>query len=197
MEDGNVETAFRKRSPTDIAQAVQRELNRLTANPLIVLRGKWSDTVAKTGNFVFRLASNLSLEVVHSYGLMLCGIFLGVASVVPMRGWTWIQLHGVDIEYMEEDIRYAYDEEDLLKAFRANPCFTNAAVPVPLYWQGNPLNFRKPTSMVIVAVIDEDNSICQRASREGVCMFGQQIKFVRAGDHTSLIQCTRCHDVTC
>jgi hypothetical protein len=143
IEDQSIENAFRKRHPTDIAQAVQRKLNRVTANPPIILRGKWSDTVQKTGNYVFRLAGNLSAEVVRSYGPILCSIFPGEASVVPTRGWTWIQLWGVDMEYLEEDMGYAYDEEDLFKAFRANPCFANATVPVPPYWQGNPLNFKR------------------------------------------------------
>jgi hypothetical protein len=189
VEDQEVELAFRKRHPTDIAQVVQQELNCLMANPPIILRGKWSDTVQKTGNYIFRLAGNLSPEVIHSYGPTLCGIFPGEVTVIPTRGWTWIQLRGVDVEYMEEDVSYAYDEEDLLEAFQANLCFANAAIPVPLYWQGNPLNFKKPMSTVIVAILDENNEICQCASREGVCMFGRQVKFIRAGDHPSLIQC--------
>jgi hypothetical protein len=194
-EDREIEEAFRKRNPADIAQAVQQELNRVTANPPIILRGKWSDTVHKTSNFVYRLAGNLSAEVVHSFGPILCSIFPGEASIVPTRGWTWIQLRGVDVEYMEDDVGYAFDEADLLKAFRANPCFAKAALPVPPYWQGNPLNFTKQTATVIAAILDEDNAICQQASQEGVCMFGRQIKFVRAGDHPSLIQCARCHEL--
>jgi hypothetical protein len=194
-EDRKLKESFRKCNPADIAQAVQRELNRVTANPPIILRGKWSDTVAKTGNYVFRLAGNLSAEVVHSYGPILCSIFPGEASIVPTRGWTWIQLRGVDVEYMEDDVGYAFDEADLLKAFRANPCFAKAVLPVPPYWQGNPLNFTKQTATVIAAILDEDNAICQQASREGVCMFGRQIKFVHTGNHPSLIQCARCHEL--
>jgi hypothetical protein len=195
VEDRQIEESFRKRHPGDIAQAVQRELNQVTANPPIILWGKWSDTVAKTSNFIFRLAGNISAEVVHSFGPILCSIFPGEASVVPTRGWTWIQLHGVDVEFMDNDVGYGFDESDLLKAFRANPCFAKAVLPVPPYWQGNPLNFTKPTATVIAAILDEDNAICQQASREGVCMFGRQIKFVRAGDHPSLIQCARCHEL--
>jgi hypothetical protein len=29
----------------------------------------------------------------------------------------------------------------------------------------------------------------------GVCMFGRQIKFIRAREHVSLIQCARCHEL--
>jgi hypothetical protein len=151
---------------------MQRELNRLTANPPIILRGRWSDMVERTGNFIFQLTGNLLPEVVHSYRPTLCDIFLGKATVVPTWGWTWIQLQGVDVKYIDNDIGYAFDKEDLLKVFRANPCFANVTVPVPPYWQGNPLNFKNPTSTVIAAILDENNEVCQRASREGVCMFG-------------------------
>jgi hypothetical protein len=57
------------------------------------------------------------------------------------------------------------------------------------------LNFKKPTSTVIAAILDKDNTICQRVLWEGVCMFGRQIKFIRAGDHASLIQCAQCHEL--
>jgi hypothetical protein len=49
--------------------------------------------------------------------------------------------------------------------------------------------------MVITAILDADNSVCQRASSEGVCMFGRQVKFVRAGSSPSLVQCLRCHEI--
>jgi hypothetical protein len=195
VDNETIEMSFCKQLPADIAQAAQRELNRLTANPPIVLRGKWSDTVQKTGNFVFCLAGNLSPEVIHSYGPLLCSHFPGTASVVPTWGWTWIQLRGVDVEYIEDNMGFTFDEEDLLKAFQANPCFANVVIAVPLYWQGNLLNFKKQTLTVITAILDEDNSLCQRTSRKGVCMFGRQVKFVRAGEHPSLIQCTQCHEL--
>jgi hypothetical protein len=178
-----------------VRDTMQRELNQLTANPPIILRGRWSDMVERTGNFIFQLTRNLLPEVVHSYRPTLCDIFLGRATVVPTWSWTWIQLQGVDVKYIDNDIGYAFDKEDLLKAFWANPCFANVTVLVPPYWQGNPLNFKNPTSTVIAAILDENNEVCQRASREGVCMFGRQIKFVWAGEHASLIQCARCHEL--
>jgi hypothetical protein len=68
---------------------------------------------------------------------------------------------GVDVEYIDNNMGYTYDEEDLFRAFRANPCFATAVIPVPPYWQGNPLNFKKQSSMVIAAILDKDNAICQ------------------------------------
>jgi hypothetical protein len=51
--DIEVEEAFCRRLPVDIAQAAQRALNALVRVPPIILRGRWSETVEKTGNFVF------------------------------------------------------------------------------------------------------------------------------------------------
>jgi hypothetical protein len=66
---------------------------------------------------------------------------------------------------------------------------------VPPHFQGNPANFKQRTATVIAAISDPDNSRCQRAAAEGVCMFGRQVKFVRAGESPSLVQCSRCHQV--
>jgi hypothetical protein len=98
VEDRVIETSFRKCSPTDIAQAAQWELNCLTGNPPIILRGKWLETVQKTGNFIYRLTGNLSLEIVHSYSATLGLIFPGENLVVPTRGWTCVKtLQGLKI----------------------------------------------------------------------------------------------------
>jgi hypothetical protein len=54
--DIEAEEAFRRRHPVDIAQAAQRALNALVRTPPIILRGRWSESVEKSGNFVFRFA---------------------------------------------------------------------------------------------------------------------------------------------
>jgi hypothetical protein len=66
---------------------------------------------------------------------------------------------------------------------------------VPPHFQGNPTNFKQRTATVIAAISDLDNTRCQCTAAEGVCMFGRQVKFVRAGDSPSLVQCSRCHQV--
>jgi hypothetical protein len=185
--------AFCCKNPVDIVQAAQCTLNKALRNPPLILQGRWLETVAKTGNFVYHFAGKLSTEAVLSFLACLLENFPGEAWLVPTKGWTWVQLRGVDVSYTEDGVAYLYDGQDLLKAFAANPCFQGADIFVPPHWQGNPLNFKGPVATVIVAIGDVGNTRCQRASLEGVCMFGQQVKFVQAGDSPSLVQCSRCH----
>jgi hypothetical protein len=195
--DTEIEEAFRRRLPVDIAQAAQRALNALVRAPPIILRGRWSETVERTGNFVFRFAGDIPPQIIATYQESLCSHFPAakLACVVPTSGWTWVQLRGVDIARREGDADIIYTSEELDTAVRANPCFNNVTFCVTPHWQGNPANFRAPAATVIAAILDPDNSICQRASSEGVCMFGRRVKFVRAGASPSLVQCSRCHEI--
>jgi hypothetical protein len=196
-EDREIEDAFRRRQPVDIAQAAQRALNAVVRNPPIILRGRWAESVEKSGNFVFRFAGNLSPQVIASYRDSLCSHFPAAESacVVPTTGWTWVQFRGVDIARVEGDSEIIYSSEELERALRANPCFNNVIFCAKPHWQNNPANFRSNAATVIAAILDPDNSACQRASSEGVCMFRRRIKFVRAGAAPSLVQCTRCHEI--
>jgi hypothetical protein len=196
-DNREVEEAFRRRLPVDIAQAAQHALNALVRAPPIILRGRWSETVDKTGNFIFRFAGNLSPHIIASYQESLCGHFPAAESacIVPITGWTWVQFRGVDVAHVDGDSEYIYNGEELLTALRANPCFNTTTFCVHPHWQGNPANFKGRTAMVIAAILDPDNSACQRASSEGVCMFGRHIKFVRAGNSLSLVQCSHCHEI--
>jgi hypothetical protein len=195
--DVEVEEAFRRRHPVDIAQAAQRALNALVRIPPIILRGRWSESVEKSGNFVFRFAGNLSPQIISSYQTSLCSHFPASESacVVPTTGWTWVQFRGVDVAHREGDAGIVYTSDELHTAIRANPCFNDTIFCVRPHWQGNPANFRGPAATVIAAILDVDNRTCQRASSEGVCMFGRRVKFVRAGASPSLVQCSRCHEI--
>jgi hypothetical protein len=195
--DIEVEEAFRRRLPVDIAQAAQRALNALVCVPPIILRGRWSETVEKTGNFVFRFAGDLSPHIIASYWESLCSLFPASdsACIVPTAGWTWVQFRGVDVAHRDGDSEIIYTSEELSTAIRANPCFNTTTFCIQPHWQGNPANFRGPAATVIAAILDTNNSICQKASSEGVCMFGRRIKFVRAGASPSLVQCSRCHEI--
>jgi hypothetical protein len=193
--DEEEEHTFRKREPIALVQVAQRMLNKASCNPPLILHGCWAEGVAKTGNFVYRLVGDLSTEAILACKDALCSHFPGDSWIVPTKGWTWIQLRGVDYSYIEDDTEFLYDAEHLLKVLTANPCFQNTDIFIPPYWQGNPLNFRHGTAMVIAAIGDADHSHCQRASSEGVYMFGRQIKFIQAGDSPSLVQCSRCHKI--
>jgi hypothetical protein len=125
--DAEVEEAFRRRHPVDIAQAAQRALNALVRIPPIILRGRWSESVEKSGNFVFRFAGNLSPQIISSYQTSLCSHFPASESacVVPTSGWTWVQFRGVDVAHRDEDSEIIYTLDELHTAIRANPCFND------------------------------------------------------------------------
>jgi hypothetical protein len=196
MDNAEEEEMFRRKAPVDIVQAAQRALNKASRNPPLILRGRWTENVARTGNFVYRLAGDVPTAVLLACKDQLCDPFpAGDVWIVPTRGWTWVQLRGVDVSYTEDDVDYVFEGHQLLAAFAANPCFQGADIMVPPHYQGNPANFKQRTATVIAAISDPDNSRCQRASAEGVCMFGRQVKFVRVGDSPSLVQCSRCHQV--
>jgi hypothetical protein len=196
LDDLEAEEAFRRKAPVDIVQAAQRALYKASRNPPLILRGRWTENVAKTGNFVYRLAGDIPLPTLLACKDQLCEPFpAGDVWIVPTKGWTWVQLRGVDVSYLEDDVDYVYEGAQLLAAFAANPCFQGADIMVPPHFQGNPSNFSQRTATVIAAISDLDNTCCQRASAEGVCMFGRQVKFIRAGDSPSLVQCSRCHQV--
>jgi hypothetical protein len=196
MDDAEAEAVFRRKAPVDIVQAAQRTLHKASRNPPLILRGRWTENVARTGNFVYRLAGDVPLPTILACKDQLCKPFPeGDVWIVPTKGWTWVQLRGVDVSYLEDDIDYVYEGSQLLEAFTANPCFQGADIMVPPHFQGNPANFKYHTATVIAAISDPDNTRCQRAASEGVCMFGRQVKFVRAGDSPSLVQCSRCHQV--
>jgi hypothetical protein len=197
-DDCEVEEAFRRRLPVDIAQAAQRALNALVRSPPIILRGRWAESVEKSGNFVFRFAGNLAPQIITSYRDSLCSHFPAAEStcVVPTTGWTWVQFRGVNNVRVEGDSEFIYSPEELMTALRANPCFNDVTFCAKPHWQGNPANFRTGAATVIAAILDPNNTVCQRASSEGVCMFGRRIKFVRAGASPSLVQCSRCHEIS-
>jgi hypothetical protein len=196
MDDAEAEEVFRRKLPVDIVQAAQRALNKTSRNPPLILRGRWMENVARTGNFVYRLAGEIPISTILACREQLTEPFpAGDVWIVPTKGWTWVQLRGVDVSYTEDDVDYVFEGAQLLASFAANPCFQGVDIMVPPHFQGNPANFKQRTATVIAAISDPDNSRCQRAAAEGVCMFGRQVKFVRAGDSPSLVQCSRCHQV--
>jgi hypothetical protein len=173
VEDVEAEEVFCRCNPVDLVQAAQRALNKASWNPLLILRGRWSKTVQKTSNFVFQFVGELPIQIqmILLCKDSLCSHFPGEAWIIPTRGWTWVQLWGIDVLYVKDGVTYLYDGANLLKVFTANPCFQGVDILSPPTWQGNPLNFKQPTSTVIAAICDENNARCQRASSKGFCMF--------------------------
>ena len=191
-EDEKRERGLRARDPVAFVQAAQRALDRASKAAPRILKGRWSRTVDNTGNFVYTLAGTIPPENIGALRDALCEPFPGATTIVPVSGWTWAQLRNVPTHDADGTL---YNNDDLLRAFVANPCFANVYMPVPPTWQGNPANFRQYTSTVSVAYTEEDKTVTQRAALEGVCMFGAQVHFVHCGDSPALVQCGRCHEL--
>ncbi|KAN0132477.1 hypothetical protein V8E53_009736 [Lactarius tabidus] len=168
LENEEDERKFRARNPAAIVQAVQRELAKRAKNPPAVLSGRWSTTSQTTGNFVYTLAGIIPPRDLMGLKPFLCSPFKGRTELVPTKGWTWIQLRQVPTEDVDGKV---WGPDDLLKQFIANPCFQDALICIAPHWQGNPLNNDKLLSTVLVAIIDDDNSMCQNALTHGVRMF--------------------------
>ncbi|KAN0137679.1 hypothetical protein V8E53_004504 [Lactarius tabidus] len=190
LEDEEEERKFRARNPVHIVQSVQRDLARRAKNPPAVLSGRWSQSAGLTGNFVYTLGGIIPPRDIVALKPILCLPFSGRTELVPTKGWTWIQLRQVPTE---DENHCIWGPEDLLTAFRQNPCFQDTLICVQPHWQGNPLTSDKAVSTVLAAIIDDDNSACQAALTHGVRMFGAQVKFLRCGDNPTLQQCGRCH----
>ena len=80
--------------------------------------------------------------------------------------------------------------------FDTTVCYDNVFRGLrPCSWIGNPENFSSPTASVSFAYVEQDKAITQRATLEGVCMFGCQVQFVHCGDKAIIVQCSRCHSM--
>ncbi|KAN0141436.1 hypothetical protein V8E53_000681 [Lactarius tabidus] len=176
LDNEEEERKFRARNPVEIIQSVQCNLARQAKNPPAVLSGRWSTTANTTGNFVYTITGIIPPRDLMSMKPYLCRPFKGQTELVPTKGWTWIQLRQVPTEDLEGCV---WGAEDLLSQFIANPCFQDALICIVPHWQGNLLNNEKEQSTVLVAIIDEDNSIFQNALTHGIRMFRAQMPSAR------------------
>ena len=194
LEDRDEESSLLRQHPSSFVEAAQRALNRLSKHaPPTILKGRWSSTSEKTGNFVYTLSGTYPPDIINSIKGPLCSPFKGPSTLVPANGWTWAQLRQVPNK--DEEMAVTYNADDLMRALTANPCFQSVFIPVPPSWIGNPENFSSPTASVSFAYVEQDKAITQRATLEGVCMFGRQVQFVHCGDKAIIVQCSRCHSM--
>ena len=194
LENREEESSLLRQHPSSFVEAAQRALNRLSKHsPPTILKGRWSSTSEKTGNFVYTLSGTYPPEIIDSIKAPLCSPFKGPSTLVPANGWTWAQLRQVPNK--DEEMSVTYNADDLMRALTANPCFQSVFIPVPPSWIGNPENFSSPTASVSFAYVEQDKAITQRATLEGVCMFGRQVQFVHCGDKAIIVQCSRCHSM--
>ena len=190
--DKDKEATFRKRDPTLFVQAAQRALNLRSKFPPTLLKGRWSTTSDMTGNFVYTISGDVDITMLESLRACLCEPFPGADTIVPVSGWTWAQLRRVP---NADDNGTIFNGAQLLGALQANPCFKDAFFPVPPAWLGNPANFKHNFAEISFAYVERDKVTTQRATREGVCMFGHQVQFVHCGASATVKQCSRCHSL--
>lgn len=127
-----------------------------------------------------------------SFNDYLCWPFPHGAQIVPAGDWMWAHLRGVRTTKSEGMF---YLPQELFEAVTANPCFHRAMMPVRPYWQGRPENYHFGHSTVIFAYVEKDLAVTNKALQSGVCMFGAEVRFIPVGDHPTIVQCTRCHEM--
>ena len=194
LENRDEESSLLRQHPSSFVEAAQCALNRLSKHaPPTILKGRWLSMSDKTGNFVYTLSGTYPPDIINSIKAPLCSPFKGPSTLVPVNGWTWAQLHQVPNK--DEEMSVTYNADDLMRTLTANPCFQSVFIPVLPSWIGNPENFSSPTASVSFAYVEQDKAITQRATLEGVCMFGRQVQFVHCGDKAIIVQCLRCHSM--
>ena len=191
FEDAERESALRRRAPQSIVLDVRTALERNMETPIKVLGGRWSSAVEKTGNFTFVLAGDVKEDAIDAAKSYLCGPFPD-AEVIPNAGWVWTQLRGVTTTDSDGNL---WDQQDLMGEIRQNPVFEQAPLCFTPYWQVPPHKIQTETSTVMLAFRDVSGETVKWAQTKGVYMFGRRVKFVICGDHPSVIQCGRCHEL--
>ena len=191
FEDTEREKTLRARAPQSIVLDVRTSLEKNMEAPIKVLGGRWSSAVEKTGNFTFVLAGDVGEEAIKAAKSYLCRPFPG-AEVIPNAGWVWVQLRGVSTTDSDGNL---WDQDDLLRETCQNPVFEHAPLCFTPFWQVPPHKIQTETSTVMVAFRDVSGEIVKEAQVKGIYMFGRRVKLVVCGDHPSVIQCGRCHEL--
>ena len=184
------EQAIRNTEPKDIVDTVRKALNKATAKPPVVLGGRWSSQVQQTGNFVFTIHGVMDAHQVQGISLYLCDPFPGECYAVPLDGWMWVHLWGVPTVSFD---RLVYNHEELANEVFSNPCFQGLFVPGRPSWLQHPAFVQtQEKATVMMAYVDRDNLVTNRAKKESIVMFGKQVQFVLVGDKPIQYQCSRC-----
>ena len=184
------EMVIRNTDPKEIVHAVRQALNKATANPPVVLNGRWSTQVQRTGNFVFTIHGVMDAHQVMGISKYLCDPFPGECYAVPSDGWMWVHLRGVPTASFDGVV---YNHEELANEVFTNKCFQGLFVPGPPSWLQHPAFVQtQEKATVMMAYVDRDNSVTAKAKKESIVMFGRQVQFVPVGDKPIQYQCSRC-----
>ena len=184
------EDAIRNTHPKDIVHAVRGALNKATSNPPVILGGRWSTQVQRTGNFIFTVHGVMDAQQVMGISSYLCDPFPGECYAVPSDGWMWVHLRGVPTASFDGVV---YNHEELANEVFSNECFQGLFVPGPPSWLQHPAFVQtQDKATVMMAYVDRENKVTSRAKKETIVMFGKQVQFVPVGDKPIQFQCSRC-----
>lgn len=191
FEDAEREKALRARALQTIVLDIRTALEKSMESPIKVLGGRWSSVVEKTGNFTFVLAGDVRVDAINAAKSYLSRPFPD-AEIIPNAGWVWVQLRGVTTTDSDSNL---WDQHDLLRETHQNLVFEQAPLCFTPFWQVPPHRIQTETSMVMLAFCNIMGETVKWAQAKGVYMFGRRVKFIVCGNHPSVIQCGRCHEL--
>jgi len=191
ITDEALESAVFMTPPEVIVQAARSQAERIAKNSITLLHGRWSIN-PKSHNFVYTIAGNIPYDFIYTFRNALIGP-LQVGDLVPNKGWTYAQLRNVPTSDSDGVV---FSPDTLLNEIRRNAAFANTIFCTAPHWQANPANVANyPSSTVTMAYVDETGTQTEAAKRGGIYMFNTQVRFVPTGDHPSITQCGRCHEI--
>ena len=188
--DPEQERRLRKTSLGFIVADIKAALASQSADPPKLLRGRWSQSVEKTGNFVLTFTGLLDFNFINSYAYWILDPF-GHGYLTLADGWRWIHLKGVQVTDRDGSL---FDSEQLLAELQDNPVFDGVCFQGLPYWlQGVTRLQHFETGTVIVGIQDRDGTRVDAISRAGVAMFGHRVRVSPVpGDRPIITQCGRC-----
>ncbi len=191
IADQEKEKAVYGTPPEVIVQAARSQIERISQNNITLLHGRWSINPS-SHNFVYTIAGDVPYHTIYSFRNALIGPLLK-GDLVPNKGWTFAQLRNVITSDADGVI---FSPDTLLSELRRNAAFSDVIFCTAPHWQASPANVANhPTSTVTMAYVDESGTHTEAAKRGGIYMFNAQVRFVPTGDHPSITQCGRCHEI--
>ncbi len=191
LNDEAKESTVHGTPPDAIVNAARSQVERIAKNSITILHGRWSIN-PKSHNFVYTIAGNVPYTNIYPFRNALIGPLL-TGDLVPNQGWTYAQLRNVPTSDADGVV---FPPDVLLSEVRRNAAFSNVIFCTTPHWQAHPSNVANyPTSTVTMAFVDESGVHMEAAKSGGIYMFNAQVRFVPTGDHPSITQCGRCHEI--
>ena len=186
------EKAIHSTLPEVIVQTACSQIECITANTITLLHGRWSIN-PKSHNFVYTITGQVSYKNVYTFCNALTGPLLK-GDLVPNQGWTYVQLRNIPTSDADSII---FPPEVLLSELRCNTAFADTIFCTVPHWQASLANVANyPSSTITMVYVDEDGKHTNATKTGSIYMFNTQVCFIPTGDHLSITQCRRCHELS-